>query len=97
MLKRNVMLKKIFVYVTLIKETFDGESEFYISMLSIDKHLDEEDLKKIMAEGLDFVFMMKSPHQSHFSRGYSSAQLCLEEEGESALLSIFEYYRRHRV
>ena len=80
--------EKVFVYVTLIKETSNGESEFSISMLSIDKPLDGKDLKEIKEKGLDFTCMMKGPDQPQFLRGYSSAQLYLEEEGESFLLSL---------
>ena len=89
--------EEVFVYVTLSKETFHDATEFYISVLAIDKKLDEADLMRIQGMGLDMLCETKDLHQPQFREGFSCLQLALGELEENFLLSLFEYYRRNRV
>lgn len=89
---------EVFAYITLVKETFDdGTTEFSISLLAIDKELDEADLMRIQGMGLDMLCATKDFRQPQFREGFCSQPLFLGEPEESFLLSLFEYHRRHRV
>lgn len=88
---------EVFVYVTLVKATDNGLTEFSISMLSHENELDETNMMRIREMGLDRMCQVQGNDQPEFFEGYSgNMDLILKHEEIDFLLSLFEFDRRDR-